>query len=159
MLRFTVSLGSLVIALETVAFVPVAEAGNGRSGPMAAAAMIVLLSVLLILLAVLVVGGTFFDLAARREEDAEWIEERVAGAVRNALGTVPIVVLADFPGTRRSPVVIELSGSVPTREMREAVHGVVTQEMAQTGRDFQIDDRLEVRQPTDQYRQPATRLA
>ncbi len=160
MWRLTVARLSLFgAALAPGALVSVAEAGNGRSGPVAATAVSVLLVILLILLAILLVGGTVFDLAARREEEAEWLEERVADAVRAVLGTVPIVVLADFPGTRRSPVVIELSGTVPTAQLREAVRGVVTEEMAQIGREFQLDDRLQVSEPTDQYRQPAARFA
>jgi hypothetical protein len=152
-------LGLSGAALAPVALISFAEAGNGRSGPVAAMAVSVLLVILVILLAILLVGGTLFDLAARREEEAEWLEERVADAVRAALGTVPIVVLADFPGSRRSPVVIELSGTVPNPELREAARGIVAQEMARIGREYQIDDRLQVSKLSDQYGEPATRLA
>jgi hypothetical protein len=143
----------------TGAGIAVAEAGNGRAGPLAAGAVSVLLVALLVLLAIFLVGGTLFDLTARREEEAEWFEERIAGAVRATLGTVPVVVLAEVSGSRRSPVLIELSGTVATRELRDAVRGVVREEMARIGRPVQIDDRLEVKEPADLYREPAARIA
>ncbi len=136
---------ALVTAIVlTSFFVTAAEAGNGRSQAVGAVAVPVLLGVFLVLLAVVMVGGTRFDLAACREEDNELLEDRIAEAVREALGNVPILILADIPRTRRSPAVIELSGTVPTRARREAVLRVVTEEISSIGGDIRVEDRIEV---------------
>ena len=156
---------ALVTAIVlTSFFVTAAEAGNGRSQAVGAVAVPVLLGVFLVLLAVVMVGGTRFDLAARREEDNELLEDRIAEAVREALGNVPILILADIPrtrrspGTRRSPVVIELSGTVTTRARREAVLRVVTEEISSIGGDIRIDDRIEV-EMAEPYHQHTARFA
>ena len=150
---------ALVTAIVlTSFFVTAAEAGNGRSQAVGAVAVPVLLGVFLVLLAVVMVGGTRFDLAARREEDNELLEDRIAEAVREALGNVPILILADIPGTRRSPAVIELSGTVTTRARREAVLRVVTEEISSIGGDIRIEDRIEV-EMAEPYHQHTARFA
>lgn len=150
---------ALVTAIVlTSFFVTAAEAGNGRSQAVGAVAVPVLLGVFLVLLAVVMVGGTRFDLAARREEDNELLEDRIAEAVREALGNVPILILADIPRTRRSPAVIELSGTVPTRARREAVLRVVTEEISSIGGDIRIEDRIEV-EMAEPYHQHTARFA
>ena len=150
---------ALVTAIVlTSFFVTAAEAGNGRSQAVGAVAVPVLLGVFLVLLTVVMVGGTRFDLAARREEDNELLEDRIAEAVREALGNVPILILADIPGTRRSPAVIELSGTVTTRARREAVLRVVTEEISSIGGDIRIEDRIEV-EMAEPYHQHTARFA
>lgn len=149
---------ALVTAIALTSFATPAEAGNGRSQALGAVAVPVVLGVFLVLLAVVMVGGTLFDLAARREEDNELLEDRIAEAVREALGNVPILILADIPGTRRSPVVIELSGTVPASALREAVLRVVREEISRIGRDIRIEDRIEV-ETAEPYHQHTARFA
>lgn len=159
MWRFSAGLQTALIAVLVSPFVRAAEAGNGRTEPFAGLAASIILLLFLALLAVVVVGGTLFDLAARREEEAGWLEERIVDAVNEALGTVPIVVLVELPDTRRAPVVVELSGTLPSWELRKAVLSVVTEGISRIRRDVRIEDRLEVRDAADRYRQLTARPA
>ena len=45
---------------------------------------------------------------------------------------------------RIAPLTLEISGSVPKTELREAALGVARREMARSRDDFRIEDRIEV---------------
>ena len=135
----------LVIALTSpIRMVPVAgspfEVPPGKG---AAVALIVGLVALLLAL-VVGVGLALFDLGGRREEQAERFQTMISRALHRELGHVPVLPTAHVPRSSRSPVVVELTGSVPTAELRDAIVRVAEQEIARLCPDYRIDDRLGV---------------
>jgi hypothetical protein len=91
-----------------------------------------------------VVGVRFFDLSGRREDEAQRLQDRIAERVRGVTSNVAITIVAEVPGARRSPVVIEVAGAVPTDTVRDRVLRVVRHETSRIGRDARVVDRLEV---------------
>jgi Ca2+/Na+ antiporter len=108
------------------------------------ATLVTIAVVFVVLLVVVAVGIKLFDLTGRREERAERVQNRIAEQLRAALGDVPITVVAYASPAARAPLVIELTGSVPTEAARDAILGLVRREAARLGRDIHVADRLEV---------------
>jgi hypothetical protein len=115
------------------------DGGWGATG----VAVVVVVVGLLVIVGVLV---KMFDLKRKREAEAVYLQAQISDALLReaALFRLPITPTAHIPFWAGSPVTIELSGQVPTREMRDLVVRIAEAETARTREDFRIDDRIGV---------------
>src|SRR5262245_47068553 len=115
--------------------------------PPAEIVALALAAALVILFVVLVVGVglAFFDLGGRREEEAERLELMIGRALSREVGRLPVVPVARVPRSARSPVVIlEITGTVPTSELRDIILDIVERELCRLRPHYRIDNRLAV---------------
>ncbi len=98
----------------------------------------------LFLILVVGVGLAVFDLGGRHEEEAERLQVMISKALDREVGHVPVLPIAHVPRSRRSPVIVELTGNVPTAELRDVIVHVVEREIARLQPYYRIDDRLGV---------------
>ena len=119
------------------------SAGPATSGSSAFVAAAIILVGLLVVLGVAV---KFFDLRRKREAEAVHLQAQVSDALLRdaALFGLPITPTAHVPLWSGSPAVIEVSGQVPSPELRDAVIRIVQEEAARIRPDFTIEDRLAV---------------
>lgn len=121
-------------------------AGPAASGTNAFVAAAIILVGLLVVLGVAV---KFFDLRRRREADAVHLQAQISDALlRDAtLFGMPITPTARAPLWKGSPATIEVSGQVPSPELRDVVMRIVREEAARIRPDFVIEDHLVI-EPT-----------
>jgi hypothetical protein len=119
------------------------SAGPGSSGSGAFIAAAILMVGLLVILGAAV---KFFDLRRKREAEAVHLQAQISDALLRdpALFGLPITPTARVPLWRGSPALIEVSGQVPSSEVREAVIRIVQEEAARIRPDFTIQNRLAV---------------
>ena len=86
------------------------------------------------------------DLRRRRTDAAVALQGRIADALLAdpTLGHQPIVATAHTPFWGRSPVTLEVSGPVPSPELREAAMSLVIREAFNSGLRFRVEDRIVV---------------
>lgn len=115
-------------------------------------AVILGLGTLLLIVAV----AKFFDLRRRRESEAVQLQAQLSDALLQdrALFDLSVTPTAHVPMWTGSPAVIELSGDVPSPELREAVLRLVRKEASRMRSDVRIDDHITVLPPI-----PMTRAA
>jgi hypothetical protein len=111
--------------------------------------LVAIAAIFVVLLAVVAVGVKVFDLSGRREARAERVQNRITERLRDALGVVPITVVAYSSPSARAPLVIEVTGSVRNGALRDAILETVRREAARLGRDIRVADRLEVESRAD----------
>ena len=101
-------------------------------------------------LASVAVAYALYDLKRRRAEMSAGLRARVAGTLRAepTLAGLPVVVDVHPSLRRDSPLTLEITGTVPTAEMRDAVLLVVAREVARSQPDARVDDRIVV-DPSD----------
>jgi hypothetical protein len=98
-----------------------------------------------VLLLFALVGVKFFDLSGRREERAERVQNRIAERLRGTLSEVPFTVVAAYVSVSpRSPLVVEITGRVPSEAVRARALELARHEASRLGRDVRVADRLEV---------------
>ncbi len=87
-----------------------------------------------------------YDLRRKRDEGAVFLQARISNAVQldSSLATLPVSVFARAPLWRRSPAVVEIIGTVPTPELRDAVVRLVRRELSQCRPDARTEDRVVV---------------
>lgn|SRR5262249_6973029 len=99
-----------------------------------------------LLLIVLVVGAgvMFFDLAGRREEDAEWLQETINNELRRdaSLSSLPVLPVVRAQVGTGVAMTVELDGAVPSEAARGTVVLVVQGTARKLRREIEIDDRL-----------------
>jgi hypothetical protein len=105
--------------------------------------------IVVVLLLVIGVGIPLFELSGRRKDVAERLQRSMSERLRSAVDGLPLTVVAHVPESRRSCIVVEIGGSVPTEEVRATVLRAVRHEVARRGREVRVVDRLEVRSATD----------
>jgi hypothetical protein len=114
--------------------------GGGGSG--------ILMAVVLVVGLLVVIGAAvkMFDLRRKREAEAVHLQAQVSDALlRNeALFGLPVTATAHVPTWSGSPATIELSGQVPSPELRELVLRVTREEASRIRSDFQVEDRMAV---------------
>lgn len=105
---------------------------------------------ILVILVLAVLGivaiGKMVDLKRKREAEALHLQAQISDALlrERTLFDLPVTPTAHVPFWSGSPATIEVSGRVPTPEMRQAVLRIVGQEASRIRSDFRIDDRLAV---------------
>jgi len=84
------------------------------------------------------------DVKRKREDEGIALQSRLSDALLGdpALSGVPVTPTVHVPFSRRGPVVIELTGAVPSPAGRETVLGIVRRVAAPLESDHRIDDRL-----------------
>ncbi|PWU25578.1 MAG: hypothetical protein C5B48_00565 [Candidatus Rokuibacteriota bacterium] len=106
-----------------------------------------------IVLVLLLIAGIgvllLFELSGRRKDEAERLQRRMIEERVRRAANLPLTVVAHVPASRRPSIVVEISGSVPTEEVRETVLDSVRREASRLGREVRVADRLEVRAPGD----------
>jgi hypothetical protein len=119
---------------------PAAPAGDSSGILMALA----LMGALLVLVGI---GVKLWDAKRKRETEAVHLQSQISDALLReqdffGLAITPTV----HAGVRRSaPVRIEVTGQAPSTAVRDAALRVVRDEAGRMGRDFELDDRVEVR--------------
>jgi len=117
--------------------------------PTRKASLVAIAAIVVVVLAAVAVGVKVFDLTGRREARAERVQNRITERLRDALGVVPITVVAYSSPSARAPLVIEVTGTVRNDDLRAAILETVRREAARLGRDIRVADRLEVQARAD----------
>jgi len=132
------SLGPVSFAAMAPGSPPAADAVDAGLMPVVA---VVALLVLIVWSAV-----KFYDRSRKREEEAVALQARISDAlmVEPSLSALPLTPTVRMPLSRRGPVMIELSGSVPRPALRQAAIDVVLREVESTGRGCALQDRIAV---------------
>src|SRR5216683_5149300 len=113
------------------------------SNPGGAIAIVV---VVVALLMVIGVGVKLYDRKRKREEEVMALQSLISDALLldPSLARLPITAFAGGSLWRRSPVVITITGTVPTPEQREAVMRLVVQALSRRHAFARPEDRLVV---------------
>lgn len=107
--------------------------------------LVVVSAVLLLLIIVVGAGIMFFDLSGRREEEAEWLQARIArrlerDAGADAASILPVVCVA---GSTHAPLVVEVHGRVPSDAAHRAVLESIADEIERSRPGLRVE-RVEV---------------
>lgn len=107
---------------------------------------IIVIAAMLILVVLLGLAVKLYDLKRKREEEAVTAQARISDALLMdaSLSGLPLTPTAHLPLWRGSPLTLEIRGAVPRTELREAAMDIARREMARTGREFLIEDRISV---------------
>jgi hypothetical protein len=113
-------------------------APNGWSGT------VILGLIALALLVILGVVTTFYDRRRKREADAIGLQSRLSDALLmdRTLQSTVVTPTVHTPMWKRSPLIVEVHGDVPTAELRDAVLRVVQREATQQRPDVEVEDKL-----------------
>jgi hypothetical protein len=111
---------------------------NG-SGAFMVAALVV---VLLIAVGVMV---KLYDLRRKREDEAVALQARLSDALlaEPSLSSLPLVPTVRIP-MRGSPATIEIVGTVPRPELRQAAVDLVVREVARSVKSYRVDARISI---------------
>jgi hypothetical protein len=122
----------------TPAPMPSPEMTNG-SGAFMVAALVV---ALLIAVGVMV---KLYDLRRKREDEAVALQARLSDALlaEPSLSSLPLVPTVRIP-MRGSPVNIEIVGTVPRPEFRQAAVDLVVREAARSVKSYRVDARISI---------------
>jgi len=117
---------------------PSPEMTNG-SGAFMVAALVV---VLLIAVGVMV---KLYDLRRKREDEAVALQARLSDALlaEPFLSSLPLVPTVRIP-MRGSPATIEIVGTVPRPELRQAAVDLVVREAARSVKSYRVDARISI---------------
>lgn len=117
---------------------PTPSTGEGVAWPILVILVLTVLGIVAI--------GKMVDLKRKREAEALHLQAQISDALlrERTLFDLPITPTAHVPFWSGSPATIEVSGQVPTPEMRQAVLRIVGQEASRIRSDFRIDDRLAI---------------
>jgi hypothetical protein len=123
----------------TPAPMPSPEMTNGSGAFMVVAALVV---VLLIAVGVMV---KLYDLRRKREDEAVALQARLSDALlaEPSLSSLPLVPTVRIP-MRGSPVSIEIVGTVPRPELRQAAVDLVVREAARSVKSYRVDARISI---------------
>jgi hypothetical protein len=107
---------------------------------------IIVVAAMLALVVLLGIAVKLYDLKRKREEEAVAAQARISDALLMdaALSGLPLTPTAHIPLWSGTPLTLEITGSVPKTELREAALGVARREMARSRDDFRIEDRIAV---------------
>jgi hypothetical protein len=105
----------------------------------------ILAMVLLLLLSIGIVVKVF-DHKRKREDEALSLQSQISDALLldRSLAGLPIAAVADCSLWGRSPVVVAITGTVPTPEQREAVMRLVAEQLSRRHVFARAEDRLVV---------------
>jgi len=110
---------------------------DGLAGLFVAAALIVLLAAMILV-------AKAYDLSRKREELAVSLEARISNSLLAdpSLSSLPVVPRVSIPLWRGSPVLIEMTGSVPRSQLRHAALELTLREATRSGRTYRLEDRI-----------------
>jgi hypothetical protein len=108
-----------------------------------------ILAIVVAFLVALVVAVKLFDARRRRNDEAVALQSRLADALMTdpSLHAASVSPTVHVPISRGSPVIVEVSGDVPSPEMRDLVLRKVTQEVSDLVHRVQVEDKLLVLPP------------
>jgi hypothetical protein len=137
-------LATPIAALAQAPAAPLSPTAPVTPAPQGAGTGVATVVALLVLLAIIVVAVKLYDLKRKREEEALALEARISDAllVHPSLTGLPVIASAHVPMFGRSAPVVEVSGTVPTDELRQAALEVVRRELPDS--DVRIEDRIVV---------------
>ena len=117
------------------------SAPEGSGGFVAAAIVIV---ALLVVIGVIV---KLFDLKRKRSAEAVQLQAQISDALLREQNVfrLPVTPTAHVPFLKGSPATVEVSGEVPSSEMRDTVMRLVRNEAARIRQDVEIEDHLFVK--------------
>jgi hypothetical protein len=127
---------------------PAGATGEGFGG--AGAVFLALLGLLIIVGA----GVKLYDLRRKREADAVHLQAQVSDALLRepTLIGLAITPTAHIPTWSGSPAVIQVTGQVPTPDMKDAALRIVETEARRLRDDFRIDDQIAIVRTMEQRR-------
>jgi hypothetical protein len=98
------------------------------------------------LFVVVAAGVKFYDLRRKREAEAVHLQAQISDTLLRdqALFGLPVTPTVQIPTWRGSPAVIEVSGQVPTPEVKASAMRLVEAEARRVRPDFRIEDRVAV---------------
>ncbi len=107
------------------------------------------ITVVVVVVAVLLaigVGVKLYDLTRKREQELLSLQLRISDALLldRSLAGLPIAAFASRSLWRRSPVVVAVTGPVPTPELRDAVMRLVERELSHRQPGGRAEDRIVV---------------
>lgn len=134
------------IAEDRVRAIPAAAPAEVAGQPGMLAMLVVLVFFLLLLVMVVGAGVALFDVSGRREEEAEWLQAKILeGLTRDpALRQLRLVPVVQVSASRRSPVMVELHGEVPTEEHRAEAEAVVSWATRHVRAPISVENRIQV---------------
>ena len=120
---------------------PGAAAASGSGGYVAATIVII---ALLVVIGVVV---KLFDLKRKRSAEAVHLQAQISDALLREQNVfrLPVTPTAHVPFLSGSPAVIEVSGEVPSPEIKETVLRLVQNEASRIRDDVRVEDRLAVK--------------
>jgi hypothetical protein len=122
----------------------------GRTvGSGAGADTVAIVLVVLVGLVIVGIGVKMYDLRRRRQAEAVQLQAQLSDALlrEQLLFGLPITPTARAPFWKRSPVIIEVAGRVPSPQARETALRIVRAEAARIRSDVQIEDHLAIVPP------------
>jgi hypothetical protein len=137
-----VAIVSAVVMLVTWPVRTWAQADVGSSREMATVGVIVIIG-LLVLLGAMV---KLFDLRRKRETEAAIVQAQLSDALLQnpMLFSAPLSPTARVPFWKGSPVTVEVSGQVPSDDIRLTALRVIESEARRLRSDVQIESRIGV---------------
>ena len=107
-------------------------------------------AVTLVILALLVVIGVvvkLFDLKRKRSAEAVHLQAQISDALLREQNVfrLPVTPTAHIPFLKGTPAVVEISGEVPSSELKDTVLRLVKSEASRIRDDVRVEDRLAVR--------------
>ena len=123
---------------------PSASAASSAAG--AGAGTLTMMLVLGGLIAIVAIGVKFYDLKRKREADSVHLQAQLSDSLLRepSLFGTPITPTVHAPLWSGSPAIIEVTGEVPSADMREAVLRIIRSEAGRVRPDFTIEDRMHV---------------
>jgi hypothetical protein len=142
--RFARLLPLLAFPVRTAAQTAGADSAGMTPAPSSWGGSVGILAVVLIMLLSSGVAVKVFDHKRKREEETLALQSQISDALLldRSLAGLPITAVADRSLWRRAPVVITITGTVPTPEQREAVMRLVAQELSRRHAFARAEDRL-----------------
>jgi len=121
-----------------------AQAPGAPPSPEGWSGTVVLAVTVLALLVILGVVARLFDRRRRRQADAIGLQSQLSDALlmdRTLYGAA-VTTTVHTPMWKRSPLVVEVRGDVPSAELRDAVLRVVQREATRRRPNVEIEDKL-----------------
>jgi len=120
------------------------------AGPAASGGSGGYVAVTLVIIALLVVIGVvvkLFDLKRKRSAEAVHLQAQISDALLREQNVfrLPVTPTAHVPFLKGTPAVIEVSGEVPSTELKDTVLRLVQSEASRIRDDVRVEDRLAVR--------------
>jgi hypothetical protein len=151
--RKLLGLGHAAFALLAAPAAALAQATPATPSPAApaadgsAAGTVVMIGVLLAVFVAIGIAVKIFDAKRKREEEGVALQGRLSDALLLAPGLtgMPVVASVHMPLRRSAPPVVELRGTVRSREAREMAVEAVQRELG--GLDVQLEDHILVATP------------
>lgn len=124
-----------------------AAAGSGGT--------IAMLAVLAGLIVIVAIGVKLYDLKRKREADAVHLQAQLSDALLRepSLYGSPVTPTVSVPMWAGTPAVIDVTGDVPSQEVREASLRIIRSEASRVRSDFTIVDKMNI------AAKPMTRVA